>query len=153
MTCSLSPTHPPRIRMKTMCRICRPIKDYPANFRELLCDVVSRTPEERAALFQKILLAKPRPALIATGDWCDERMASAKHPIQGKSSRFFWHGHFTTSARRRAGVEADVGPERNASHSTRAGNFGSCQSISRDPAMLDYLNNQQNSAAGHPNAN
>src|SRR5260370_22796316 len=72
------------------------INDYPPNFRELSRMFIGKSQEERAAMFQKILLAN-RAALIATGAWWMNRMASAKRPLH-ENRTLFSHDHFTTSA-------------------------------------------------------
>ncbi|MEZ5989471.1 MAG: DUF1800 domain-containing protein [Planctomycetota bacterium] len=83
--------------------------------------------------------------------WWMERMLRGLRPLEEKMT-LFWSGHFTSSYR-------DV---RNATfiwqqnellrrHAT--GNFGELlHEVSRDPAMLLYLNNQQN-RRGRPNEN
>jgi uncharacterized protein (DUF1800 family) len=78
-------------------------------------------------------------------------MAVGPFPAQEKLT-LFWHGHFTTSARDERSAwlmwQQNETLRRNA-----GGNFERfVKRISRDPAMLDYLNNQQN-RKGQPNEN
>jgi uncharacterized protein (DUF1800 family) len=126
------------------------IKDYPPNFRELTRMLVGKSPQEQGAILQKILFAN-RAALIATGDWWMRRMLAAKHPFQEKLT-LFWHGHFTTSASDERAAKL-MWDQNETLRKHAAGNFGHfVKAICRDPAMLDYLNNQQNSRS-HPNEN
>ena len=106
--------------------------------------------ERRRELRQKIQGANYE-MLRATVAWWLRRMAYGPHPLQEKLA-FFWHGHFTTSDK----------DERQASYmwkqnellrANAAGDFrGFVRAISRDPAMLDYLNNNSNRKQ-HPNEN
>lgn len=74
--------------------------------------------------------------------WCD-RMLATRHPLVEKMV-LFWHNHFTSSFR-------DV---RNSYHMAlqnelfrdeALGNFGDLlHAVSRDPAMLEYLDNRSN---------
>src|SRR5258706_1956326 len=126
------------------------IKDYPPNFRELSRMLVGKSQQEQGAIFQKILFAN-RAALIATGDWWMRRMMTAKHPFQEKLT-LFWHGHFTTSASDERAAKL-MWDQNETLRKNAAGNFGKfVKAISRDPAMLDYLNNQPN-RPGHPHEN
>jgi uncharacterized protein (DUF1800 family) len=92
-----------------------------------------------------------REAMGEIRGWWVQRMISSPRPLEEKLT-LFWHGHFTSS------VE-DV---KNARHMFRqneflrqncAGNFHSLVlGISRDPAMLRYLDNNTN-RKGKPNEN
>ncbi|HYO07503.1 MAG TPA: DUF1800 domain-containing protein [Tepidisphaeraceae bacterium] len=118
------------------------IEGYPKNFREIQLKQRGMTPEERQA-FRQQLMRDNRQAVTATAAWWLRRMAGGPHPLQEKLT-LFWHGHFTTSAKdERAALlmwNQNELLRRNA-----AGNFRQfVRQISRDPAMLDYLNNQQN---------
>jgi uncharacterized protein (DUF1800 family) len=123
---------------------------YPRTFVERRKLLLGKTQEERQMINNQ-LMAKNRDAMTETMKWWLKRMQSGAYPLQEKLT-FFWHGHFTTSARdeRSAGAmwQQNETLRRNA-----AGNFRAfVKQISRDPAMLDYLNNQQNRKA-HPNEN
>ncbi len=78
-----------------------------------------------------------------TSTWWLKRMAYGPHPLQEKLT-LFWHGHFTTSARdERAALL--MWNQNELLRRQSAGNYREfVRQISRDPAMLDYLNNQQN---------
>src|SRR5208282_4912555 len=65
---------------------------------------------------------------------------------------FFWHGHFTTSARDERAASL-MWRQNELLRRYAAGNFDPfLHAISKDPAMLDYLNNAQNKKQ-HPNEN
>ncbi len=126
------------------------IEGYPNNFAERRKLFESKTPQERMEL-QNMLQRANREAVLATGLWWLQRMVTGPTPLQEKLT-LFWHGHFTTSARDERSAwlmwQQNETLRRNA-----AGNFGAfVKNISRDPAMLDYLNNQQN-RKGRPNEN
>jgi uncharacterized protein (DUF1800 family) len=126
------------------------IDGYPSNYREINQKMRGMTPEERMAYRNQLMRAN-REAIIATAAWWMKRMANGPQPLQEKLT-LFWHGHFTSSAKdeRQASLMWNQNEllRRNA-----AGNFRQfVREISRDPAMLDYLNNSQNRKA-HPNEN
>lgn len=126
------------------------LKDYPSNFREMAMMSANKTPQERMAMQQKFQMAN-RVALMTTGEWWMRRMATAARPLQEKLT-FFWHGHFTTSGKDERLAKL-MWAQNETLRKHAAGNFGLfVKAVSRDPAMLDYLNNQQNNRA-HPNEN
>ena len=127
------------------------IDGYGVDYRETLRRVAAgKTPQEKMALRMKLQRANGE-AIRATVAWWLRRMAYGPHPLQEKLA-LFWHGHFTTSDK----------DERSATYMWRqnellrangAGNFRAfARAISRDPAMLDYLNNNSNRKQ-HPNEN
>jgi Protein of unknown function (DUF1800) len=126
------------------------IAGSPANFREYARRLVGKTPEEKKRIVQQFMQAN-RQAIQATIGWWLKRMAFGKYPLQEKLA-FFWHGHFTTSAKdERAAIL--MWRQNELLRQNAAGNFDPfVRAISRDPAMLDYLNNNQNRKA-HPNEN
>lgn len=75
-------------------------------------------------------------------------MINSKAQLREKMS-FFWHGHFACRSRNAFFAQEMV-------HIIRAnamGNFGEMlRAVSKSPAMLQFLNNQQN-RKGHPNEN
>jgi len=84
-------------------------------------------------------------------NWWLKRMAYGQYPLQEKLT-FFWSGHFTTSARDERAASL-MWQQNETLRQNCAGNFRTfVKQISRDPAMLDFLNNQQNRKA-HPNEN
>lgn len=84
-------------------------------------------------------------------DWWLERMLLSKRPLEEKLT-LFWHGHLTTS---NAGVYMSS-PMIHQNQMFRrhcAGNVGELiLAVSKDPAMLRYLNNNAN-VKGRPNEN
>jgi len=121
-----------------------------ANFRELRRKLVGKTPQERKELMQQIRMAN-REAFLATFGWWMKRMSGPAHPLQEKLT-LFWHGHFTTSFREEKSALL-VWEQNELLRKYAAGNFKELlKRISRDPAMLDYLNNNQN-RKDHPNEN
>jgi len=92
-----------------------------------------------------------RQAVGAIMTWWLNRMAYGPHPLQEKLT-FFWHGHFTTSARDERAASL-MWRQNELLRQYAAGNFNPfLHAISKDPAMLDYLNNSQNRKQ-HPNEN
>jgi len=126
------------------------IEGYPRSFADRRKMFEGKTAEERMLLQQQMNQANQQ-ALRALGSWWVNRMASGPYPLHEKLT-LFWHGHFTTSAR----DERSAWLMWNQNETWRAhaaGNFGKfVKAVSRDPAMLDYLNNQQNRKA-KPNEN
>jgi uncharacterized protein (DUF1800 family) len=118
------------------------IEGYPKTFAERRQLFAGKTQEERQLIMQRLNAAN-RQAAQATVHWWMKRMAEGPYPLQEKLT-LFWHGHFTTSGRDERSAwlmwQQNETLRRNA-----AGNFHQfVKQISRDPAMLDYLNNQQN---------
>jgi hypothetical protein len=126
------------------------IDGYPRNFKELQQKYRGMTPEERQQ-YRQMLMRANREAIQETGGWWLHRMAYGPHPLQEKLT-LFWHGHFTTSAKdERAALL--IWTQNELLRRNCAGNFREyVRQIARDPAMLDYLNNQQNRKK-HPNEN
>ncbi|HEV7300276.1 MAG TPA: DUF1800 domain-containing protein [Tepidisphaeraceae bacterium] len=126
------------------------VEGYPRNFREYrkLLDMKSR--EERMELQQQFQAAN-REAVRETMAWWVRRMAYGPFPLQEKLT-FFWHGHFTTSARDERSAML-IWEQNECLRRHAGGNFRAfVHNISRDPAMLDYLNNTQNKKQ-RPNEN
>src|SRR2546423_10614492 len=110
----------------------------------------NKTQEEKKALLQQLMAAN-REAIVQTVAWWMNRFVKGPYPLQEKLT-LFWHGHFTTSAKdERAAVL--MWNQNELLRRFAAGNFREfVRQISRDPAMLDYLNNNQNHK-NHPNEN
>jgi Protein of unknown function (DUF1800) len=126
------------------------IADYPKDFNELKKLYLGKTPEEQKALRMKVMMAN-REAVRATVDWWMRRMVYGQQPLQEKLT-LFWHGHFVTSAKDERSALA-MWKQNELLRANAVGNFRHfVRAISRDPAMLDYLNNSQNRKA-HPNEN
>src|ERR1041384_3715444 len=95
--------------------------------------------------------AANRQTVFLTLEWWLYRMGNGPYPMQEKLA-LFWHGHFTTSARDERSALL-MWQQNELLRKMAAGNFGKfVAAISRNPAMLDYLNNNQNIKA-HPNEN
>lgn len=79
--------------------------------------------------------------------WLDQ-MADSKAPLREKLT-LFWHDHFATNVP--VGYLMQV--QNNTLRRLALGKFGDLlHAVAKDPAMLIYLNNQQNKK-GHPNEN
>jgi len=108
------------------------------------------TREERQAL-RREYRRRDRRQFLFMREWWMHAMIRTDHPLREKLV-LFWHGHFTSSYR-------DV---RNSYHlwiqntlfrREAAGSFRTLlHEISRDPAMLEYLDNNRN-RRGRPNEN
>jgi Protein of unknown function (DUF1800) len=126
------------------------IDGVPKTLREMQRQLAVKTEEEKRALRQKFNMANGEVLVAMTGWWLG-RMARGPHPLQEKLT-FFWHGHFTTSAKDER-MSLLMWNQNELLRRYAAGNFGQlAHAISRDPAMLDYLNNTQNRKE-HPNEN
>ncbi len=126
------------------------IDGLPRSFRDLRMQYAGLSPEQRKQLAQKFQAAN-RDALLATISWWLKRMGNGPYPLQEKLT-LFWHGHFTTSAKDERSSAA-MWNQNETIRQNAAGNFRDfVRAISRDPAMLDYLNNSENRKA-HPNEN
>ncbi|MBB6502231.1 DUF1800 family protein [Pedobacter cryoconitis] len=80
-------------------------------------------------------------------DWV-QRMIATQNPLLEKMT-LFWHGHFACRANNPFYSQQLNNIQRN----NALGNFKTLlMEVSKSPAMLDYLNNQQNKK-GHPNEN
>jgi uncharacterized protein (DUF1800 family) len=126
------------------------IENFPKDFRALRQMVAGKSPEERQKIRQ-MLMQGNRQALQATARWWLKRMAYGPHPLQEKLA-LFWHGHFTTSFRDERSAWL-IWRQNELLRRKAATNFHVfVKEISRDPAMLQYLNNNQN-RKGRPNEN
>jgi uncharacterized protein (DUF1800 family) len=105
---------------------------------------------ELRALYQEVGRAHYR-ALVALAGWWLDRMASGPGPLQEKLV-LFWHGHFT-SAFPDVHDAVAMFNQNQLFRRNAAGNFARLlDGVARDPAMLLYLNNDEN-RKGHPNEN
>ncbi|MFY9779525.1 MAG: DUF1800 domain-containing protein [Candidatus Baltobacteraceae bacterium] len=93
-----------------------------------------------------------RHAIQSAQLWWLDRMIQTPAPLQEKMT-LFWHGHFTTAA-----IEKGVTPEEAVAQNRLFRQYALgdvrelTQAVSRDPAMLRYLDNVRNTSA-HPNEN
>ena len=84
--------------------------------------------------------------------WWVNRMAYGPYPLQERLT-LFWHGHFTSSYRDDRQGAWRIWNQNELLRRYAAGNFRDVvKGVSRDAAMLKYLNNDQN-RKGHPNEN
>jgi len=126
------------------------IAGYPKDFRSIQQAMAGKTDDEKKAIRQMQMMAN-RDAINATVDWWMRRMTYGSTPLHEKLT-LFWHGHFVTSAKDERAAEL-MWKQNELLRANAAGNFRTfVRAISRDPAMLDYLNNSQNRKA-HPNEN
>lgn len=106
--------------------------------------------EERQAYQQK----RQEAERVATEEirlWWLERMLESPRPFEEKMT-FFWHGHFTSGAREVRNA-VFLREQNDFLRKNALGNFRELAlGISRDRAMLAYLNNNQNHK-GQPNEN
>ncbi len=109
-----------------------------------------KTHPELRALYRDAGRAHGRGIQDLTAWWLD-RMARSPAPLREKLT-LFWHGYFTSSF----GDVHDTIAIYNQNQLYRqhaAGNFARLlDGVARDPAMLKYLNNDEN-RKGHPNEN
>ena len=87
--------------------------------------------------------AKDREQVQVMQKWWLRRMIETGRPLEEKLT-LFWHGHFATSYR---GIEDSyhLSVQNEMFRNNAAGNFRNLlRGIIRDPAMLAYLNNNQN---------
>lgn len=111
----------------------------------------ARMSEDERRQARRALRVADQRTMNSTRAWWVRRMLTSKRPLEERMT-LFWHGHFTTSYRdvRRSKLLSQQN-ELLRAHAT--GNFGELLvEISRDPAMLAYLNNNQN-RKGRPNEN
>ena len=126
------------------------VEGFAKNFREMRKMFLGKTPEQRQQI-RMLLQRGNRDALFATSRWWLNRMAYGPHPLQEKLT-LFWHGHFTTSFRDERSAWL-IWRQNELLRRKAAANFKALvKEISRDPAMLQYLNNNQNKK-GKPNEN
>jgi uncharacterized protein (DUF1800 family) len=127
------------------------IDGVPKTFRELNQQVNAATDLAAKQKLRQAFNQANMEVLMETMAWWLKRMAHGQHPLQEKLT-LFWHGHFTTSAKDEH-MASLMWRQNELLRGLAAGNFGKlAHAISRDPAMLDYLNNTQNRKA-HPNEN
>lgn len=105
---------------------------------------------ELRALYEVVNQAHGR-AIVALTAWWLDRMATSPAPLQEKLT-LFWHGHFTSSFGDVHDAMA-IYYQNALFRRNAAGNFARLLGgVARDPAMLRYLNNDEN-RKGHPNEN
>jgi len=108
------------------------------------------TPEQRRAFFNLDQTAQ-RAKLEEMKLWWLDRMVKTKRPLEEKMT-LFWHGLFVSSA---VTVKNSyvLSKQNDLLRHYATGNYKSLAlAVSQDPAMLMYLNNNENKKA-HPNEN
>lgn len=96
-------------------------------------------------------IAYDNAQIEAARNWWLERMLLSRRPLEEKMT-LFWHGHLTTSGAGTYMSGALVG-QNQLFRRHAAGNVGELiLAVSKDPAMLRYLNNNAN-VKGRPNEN
>jgi len=106
--------------------------------------------EERQKLMRRMRQKNRKQFQALRGRWF-RRMVVTPRPLEEKMT-LFWHGHFATS-QRGVGNSYHMYLQNRTLRAYALGNFkGLTHAISKDPAMLKYLNNQQNRRL-HPNEN
>ena len=104
--------------------------------------------KEMDAITRKLLVVQYRDDLKNMNIAWLNNMINSKAQLREKLT-FFWHGHFACRSRN-AMYSQDVF---NIIRENALGNFGDMlRAVSKSPAMLQFLNNQQN-RKGHPNEN
>jgi Protein of unknown function (DUF1800) len=126
------------------------IDGIPSSYQEYFRQIRSKSEADKRELRQRFNQAN-QEVLMATSHWWMNRMAYGPHPLQEKLT-LFWHGHFTSGAKEER-LTALLWQQNELLRRYSAANFGKAvHAVSRDPAMLDYLNNTQNKKE-HPNEN
>jgi hypothetical protein len=119
------------------------VEGYPRNFREYRRLIEMQPDMEKRKELQQQFQAANREVVREMTSWWLRRMAYGPFPMQEKLT-LFWHGHFTTSAREERSAML-IWEQNECLRRHAALNFRTLtHNISRDPAMLDYLNNTQN---------
>lgn len=105
--------------------------------------------ERESATFATTILASSDPKQLSA--WWSYVLLRTPHPLLEKTT-LFWHGHFATSAAKVEDAEAMYNQNR-LFRRFALGDFAKLtHAISRDPAMLIYLDSVTNRKA-HPNEN
>ncbi|MCY3001337.1 MAG: DUF1800 domain-containing protein [Planctomycetota bacterium] len=103
-------------------------------------DFESREEFDRA---QDRFRREERRVLTSFAGWWIDQMVDARHPLQERMV-LFWHGYFTSSTRDVKRTGAMVA-QNELFRRHALGNFAELvHAIVRDPAMLEYLDNNQN---------
>jgi len=100
----------------------------------------------------KGLRMQERRSVLSLQAWWLDRMLNSPAPLQEKMALYF-HGHFTTAAIQKGVTPPMVLAQNQLFRSNALGNLRELtRSVSKDPAMLIYLDNALN-VATHPNEN
>ena len=125
---------------------------HPRNVREIRMGVRDSKddPEQRKEKVREIRMMEGKEILDLRGWWL-QRMMTGPAPLLEKMT-LFWHGHFATSVQKVKDAYW-IWLQNDTLRRNALGNFGALtKKISRDPAMMIYLDLQQ-SRQEHPNEN
>ena len=115
--------------------------------REELAQMTAEARQRRVQMSQR----DDRRAFEQVRNWWLQRLLRSQRPLEEKLT-LFWHGHFT-SGHREVRNAYHMAVQNDLLREHASGNFAEfVREISRDPAMLAYLNNNQNSRRA-PNEN
>jgi hypothetical protein len=115
------------------------------------------TPEERHEMVERrregfsYLQPEMIVGLNRYADWWIERMIQSEDPLRDRMT-IFWHGHFVSSVKDVGNVPDMIEQNRFLRANALGGFETLVRGIGRDPAMLRYLNNDNN-VKDHPNEN
>jgi uncharacterized protein (DUF1800 family) len=127
-----------------------PRQALPENFAGTLQALMGGD-QQRRELFKEIR-KEERRSLLAIQNWWLNRMLSSPAPLQEKMALYF-HGHFTTAAIQKGVTPQMIVDQNQLFRKNALGNLRELTwQVSRDPAMLLYLDNAK-SDAQHPNEN
>jgi len=98
------------------------------------------------------LRMRARDSIISLQQWWLQRMLTTPAPLQEKMA-FYFHGHFTTAAIQKGVWPSYIYEQNQLFRNNALGNLRElARSVSKDPAMLLYLDNAT-SVKAHPNEN
>ncbi|HEY0798741.1 MAG TPA: DUF1800 family protein, partial [Candidatus Baltobacteraceae bacterium] len=108
--------------------------------------------DDQAAEIRKERQHVRRENNVAIMTWWLDSMLTTPAPLQEKMT-LLWHGHFTTAEGAKGVSAQDAVDQNNLYRANAMGNIRDLtQKVSRDPAMLKYLDNAR-SQKEHPNEN
>ncbi len=132
--------------------IMRPATDAEREAYRMARRANAEAAREQARMRRQAAQREDRQQIAAARDWWLTRMIETSRPLQEKLT-LFWHGHFATGYR---AVEDSwhLLQQNELFRNNAAGNFKNTlvHGIIRDPAMIKYLNNNQNRRTA-PNEN
>lgn len=109
------------------------------------------TDDPRVAEAIRRMQGEDKRQMFAYAGWWVERMIAAEDPLRERMA-LFWHGHFTSSFRD-VKSSFEMIQQNTLLREGALGSFGDLVAgIARDPAMLEYLDNDANKK-GRPNEN
>jgi len=113
----------------------------------------NRGADDATLKMQQMQIGQARQkANLSTVSWWLDRMINSPAPLQEKMT-LLWHGHFTSAMFQKGITPKDMIDQNWLFRSNALGNVRElAHSVSRDPAMLKYLDNAR-SDKDHPNEN